>query len=162
MQFGSWLTLNHKPLTQYKQHEKIFCVCICGQIKELVFRTIKSGRSKSCGCQRKNRLEHGFTETPTWNSWYNMMRRCYDQANNRYYRYGKRGIKVVSRWHKFTNFLKDMGVRPRGKSLDRIDIDKDYSKENCKWSTAKEQANNTSRTINNLNKGIRNGKKSSS
>lgn len=79
---------------------------------------------------------------PTYNSWSQMMSRCYNKNSTRYKYYGRRGIKVCERWKNFTCFFEDMGQRPEGMTLDRIDNSKDYYKENCKWSTKKEQANN--------------------
>jgi hypothetical protein len=75
-------------------------------------------------------------------SWEAMKARCSNPNNNRYKNYGGRGIKVCKRWMKFENFLKDMGLRPDGLSLDRINNNKNYIPSNCKWSTQKEQANN--------------------
>lgn len=82
--------------------------------------------------------------TPTYNSWAQMMSRCYDPNSTRFNKYGAKGIKVDSHWFTFTNFLLDMGERPENMTLDRKDNSKGYSKNNCKWSTKKEQANNRS------------------
>lgn len=71
-----------------------------------------------------------------------MKDRCLNENNDAYNRYGGRGITVCKRWTKFENFLEDMGERPKGKTLDRINNDGNYTPENCKWSTPKEQANN--------------------
>lgn len=71
-----------------------------------------------------------------------MIQRCDNPKNNRFFAYGGRGRRVCQEWYKFENFLADIGERPNGKSIDRIDVDLDYCKSNCKWSTPKEQANN--------------------
>ena len=83
---------------------------------------------------------HGLSRTPEFSSWRSMMKRCYYPKTRSYHCYGGRGIKVCKRWHKFENFLADMGKRPKGKSLGRIDHDKNYFQKNCTWATAKEQA----------------------
>ncbi len=93
-----------------------------------------------------SRIIHGHCvngkQSRTYNSWWGMMGRCYRSAthptNNRYYA----GISVCERWHKFINFLNDMGEVPDGKTLDRVDSQKNYSIENCRWATPTEQVRN--------------------
>lgn len=81
-------------------------------------------------------------KTPGYNSWKAMMRRCYDKNFQSYKNYGAKGIIVEKSWHSFVNFHKDMGDRPDGLTLDRIDPNLNYSAENCKWSDWFEQNNN--------------------
>lgn len=71
-----------------------------------------------------------------------MLKRCRDKSRPEYKWYGGRGITVCDRWKLFRNFLEDMGPKPNGFSLDRIDNNKGYSKENCRWATSKEQSDN--------------------
>jgi len=84
----------------------------------------------------------GKSRTRSYGSWASMIQRIYNPKNDRYKDYGGRGISISDSWRVFINFYDDMGDRPKGKSLDRIDVDGHYTKENCKWSTAKEQSNN--------------------
>ena len=90
----------------------------------------------------KHYKRHGMINTPTYVSWTVMKSRCTDKNVLKYPSYGGRGIAFCTEWEFFINFYNDMGDRPEGKTLDRIDNSKGYCKENCKWSTAKEQANN--------------------
>ena len=90
---------------------------------------------------------HGMSNTSDYRTYFNMLVRCNDETNNRYHRYGGRGIKVCERWaNSFVNYFDDMGKKPLGMHLDRIDNDGDYSKENCRWSTAAENSQNTVKT----------------
>lgn len=92
------------------------------------------------------RYIHGHNEkgsrSPTYHTWVAMINRCQNPNFTKYPDYGGRGITVCGRWQTFINFLTDMGERPKGKTLDRIDNDGNYCLKNCRWSTPKEQAAN--------------------
>jgi hypothetical protein len=91
---------------------------------------------------------HNQSDNPAYRSWTSMKMRCNWKGWSKHKFWGGRGIKYDPRWEKFENFLVDMGERPEGTSLDRIDNDKDYSKENCRWATAVEQNRNRSYCVN--------------
>ncbi|MCA9340178.1 MAG: AP2 domain-containing protein [Candidatus Saccharibacteria bacterium] len=120
------------------------CLCDCGGNTIVDASNVRRGHIKSCGClSREIRITHGMTGTPTYNGWSSMIQRCTNPDNPAYYRYGGRGIAVCSKWMRFEGFLDDMGERPENDlSLDRIDVDGDYCKKNCRWATAEEQARN--------------------
>ena len=88
-------------------------------------------------------FKHGMRKTPTYSSWQSMKKRCKSPT---YKYYGGKGIGYSSHWETFANFFADMGVRPEGMTLDRIDNSKGYEPGNCKWSTCKEQSQNRSVT----------------
>ena len=123
------------------------CTCDCGERICVVGHRLRSGQTKSCGClkddvQRARLIQHGHYNSPTYKSWSGMIQRCTNQKNLRYRDYGGRGITVCERWRNFKKFLEDMGERPAGLTLDRIDNDKGYFLDNCKWATYFEQCHN--------------------
>jgi hypothetical protein len=89
-----------------------------------------------------NRFEHGHSNNPTYRSWYHMKSTCYDKNEVGYDNYGGRGILVCKKWLKYLGFLEDMGIRPKGKSLDRVNNDGNYEAKNCRWATRKQQCSN--------------------
>lgn len=84
---------------------------------------------------------------PTYKSWRNMKKRCNNKNYQHYRRYGGRGIMYQASWESYSNFLSDMGERPEGTSLDRIDPDGNYSVSNCTWATHKSQSNNKTTNV---------------
>lgn len=118
------------------------CRCICGNTCTISATSLRSGRTRSCGCLSR---KHGLSSNPAYKSYSAMISRCYKKTNNRYKNYGGRGITVCDRWKEsFSNFLEDIGERPYGTSLGRINNDDNYYKENCRWESYIEQANNKS------------------
>ena len=117
--------------------------CDCGNESVAQVNNVKRGAVKSCGCLlKKIHITHGMTNTFEYNAWHHMKQRCINKSNHAYKNYGGRGITICKRWLNFENFYKDMGKRPRGMSLDRVDNNKGYYKENCRWATVVEQNNN--------------------
>ena len=88
--------------------------------------------------------KHGHWGHPLYNIWKNMLSRCYNKNDDRYYRYGARGISVCDRWRDIAAFIEDMGDRPIGRSIDRINNDGNYEPENCRWADATTQNRNKS------------------
>ncbi|HBN5447502.1 TPA: hypothetical protein L3F56_004202 [Klebsiella oxytoca] len=115
-------------------------LCDCGRETVTRIYYAKTGHTKSCGCLKvKSVTKHGMYKTREYGIWSGMMDRCYQENNPRFADYGARGITVCDQWHDFTSFYKDMGNKPDGMSLDRINNDKGYSPDNCRWATLNEQ-----------------------
>lgn len=129
------------------------CLCECGKVIFTASSWLSSGNTKSCGCYCRDQTvlsnstthpsrTHGMKGTPTYNSWCSMKQRCNYKKNISYPWYGGRGISVCERWQVFENFLADMGERPKGHQLDRINGDGNYEPENCRWVSPIENSRN--------------------
>lgn len=142
-QFNSLKVIQKLEPRNGKQYWK--CLCVCGRFSEVYTNRLRSGHTKSCGCG-KARTTHRLSKTPEYSVWAKMLQRCQNDKSQQYKHYGQRGIKVCDRWHKFENFIADMGVRPSPlHSIERKQNDGDYCPENCLWATLKEQRRNTRR-----------------
>lgn len=130
------------------------CRCDCGSEATVVYASLRRGLTHSCGCLRREKtsqrsLKHGYTvkghddHRRTYNSWKDMFKRCYNKNRRDYKYWGGRGIKVCWRWRSFEAFLADMGERPPGLTLDRIQNSSNYKPGNCRWATRAEQNRNS-------------------
>ena len=131
--------------------KRLLCKCDCGTVKDIYLYDVVKGKTKSCGCllrettiERYTKHGHSTTKcvTSTYSIWASMLDRCRNVKNKAYKNYGGRGITICKEWEQFENFLKDMGERPEGLSIERRNNNKGYSKENCIWATSLEQTRN--------------------
>lgn len=124
------------------------CECSCGNKVDVFGNHLRSGKKTHCGCQNTNpqtkhmtrkRQKHQASHTPLYGVWDNLMQRTRNPNAPNYPEYGGRGITVCDRWLEYNNFAEDMGPRPDGHTLDRIDPNGNYEPSNCRWATAKIQ-----------------------
>jgi hypothetical protein len=135
----------------------IYIVCLCEHCDEhisILKYALFHKKANNCDCElRKARSEeallrgatyekHRLCNSPTYHSWVGMKDRCLNPEASRFMDWGGRGITVCEEWLDFRNFLRDMGIRPLGKTLDRIDVNGNYTPDNCRWADAKTQRSN--------------------
>jgi hypothetical protein len=151
--FGRLTVLSLSPDRTPAKKARWLVECDCGIQKTVAAGNLGSGSTVSCGClgrenQRKSATKSGYhvggRSITAFRRWNEMMRRCHSENHIGYQNYGGRGIDVAPEWHSFDNFYRDMGDPPKGKQLDRIDNDRGYSKENCRWATQTENCRNKS------------------
>lgn len=131
------------------------CMCDCGNSAIVLGISLRKGSTRSCGCITKERVSlHGLSKTAEYSSWYACIARCYNPKTDYYHIYGGDGVTVCARWTEpdgkgFVNFLEDMGNRPEGTTLNRVNGAKLYSKDTCEWATLSMQCYDRSRFSNN-------------
>lgn len=121
-----------------------FCECECGGTALVSSSNLLNGNTTSCGCFRRTRMmKHGgASSTRAYRCWCSMLHRCENPNDKGFHRYGGRGITVCAEWHDFETFRRDMGDPPDNRSIERINNNRGYSPDNCKWATDKEQQRN--------------------
>ena len=133
-----------------QSHQRTFwnCICQCGKACKVQGKLLGNGTTKSCGCLSSELTgtrsrTHGFSKAPEYFTYHRMKKRCCDKRCPDYPDYGGRGISICRRWQSFENFLKDMGLKPSPRhSIERKNVNGNYTPSNCKWGTPKEQASN--------------------
>lgn len=128
-------------------------MCDCGESKVVLGNSMVNGSTKSCGCIRREttsakNIKHQGCSDSAYQTWQGMKTRCLNPNTASYKNYGGRGITIDAKWMDYSGFLEDMGERPDGHTLERLDNSKGYSKDNCKWASTKEQARNTRQNVN--------------
>jgi hypothetical protein len=147
-QFGRLTVIERR---ENNRHGKTMwrCQCACGASDFIVLaNSLTAGRTLSCGCIQleqltKRNVGHNLSKHPLYPIWLGMMQRCHNPRSKPYVYYGSRGITVCERWHSVENFIADIAPRPSAKhTLDRINNDRGYSPDNCRWATRSEQRDN--------------------
>ena len=144
--FGRYVVVGKAPSANGQSRYNV--ICDCGNTGVAYRSGLLRGTSTSCGCFRsefhvKRLTTHNGSRSSLYKLWRGLLKRCYDEKYENFHNYGGRGITVSERWRtSFENFSNDMGSPPKGFSLDRINVNGPYSRENCRWASAKEQQRN--------------------
>lgn len=144
--FSKWTVISGAIKIRKKIH--FICKCQCGTIKLIESYNLHNAKSHGCLSCVNHRRTHGKSGTGAYRSWEHMKSRCNNNKSTKYNDYGGRGIKVCPEWDSFINFYNDMGDRPEGMELDRIDVNGNYCKENCRWIRPSANMNNRRISIN--------------
>lgn len=155
--FGKLIAVSFEKKNGYYHYH---CKCDCGNEKPIKAGALtrKNKSTKSCGCnsgpetgEKNPNYKHGHAphgkRSKTASAWSCMMSRCYREKDKSFRHYGGRGISVCDRWHKFENFLEDMGIAKPGLSIDRINVNGNYEPSNCRWATQLQQVRNLRNNI---------------
>lgn len=148
--YGKWEVIKFIGVHRKLYHFEIKCEC--GNAGKAAAADLRSGKSRQCSdCHNRenafNNTKHGKHKTLQYKVWSAIHQRCKNPKSTAYKYYGERGISVCERWNKFENFLEDMGERPEGMTLDRIDNDGNYEPSNCRWVTHQVNCNNRVRRM---------------
>lgn len=144
----NYLTVIEEVSRIHPKIPRYTCLCDCGNTKVVEGRKLREGTIKSCGCYAKLKTsdrstKHGMTNSSEYKTWCGMKRRCLNKNDKRYKDYGARNINICDRWiHSFEKFFLDMGSKPHGYSIERIDNNGNYEPNNCVWMKISDQTKN--------------------